>query len=54
VDVKASLDAIADIGYKGFILLEPLLPSRDLLADSAHNFAAYRKFAREVRSEPKR
>ncbi len=52
VDVKACLEAIADIGYKGFIVLEPLMPSRDLLADSARNLAAYRKFLQEVRGSP--
>jgi sugar phosphate isomerase/epimerase len=48
VNVSACLQAIADIGFHGFTVLETAAPSGDRLADAARNLGIYRKLMDRV------
>jgi L-ribulose-5-phosphate 3-epimerase len=43
VDVKGCLQAMADIGYTGFCILETAVPTGDRLADAATNLKLLRE-----------
>ena len=48
VKVGACLQAIADIGFRGFTMLETAVPSGNRLADAARNLGIYRKLMGDV------
>jgi L-ribulose-5-phosphate 3-epimerase len=50
VNVKACLQAIYDIGYTGFCVLETAAPTGDRLADAARNLQLLRAIEKRVRS----
>jgi sugar phosphate isomerase/epimerase len=49
VDVKACLEAIFDIGYTGFCVLETAAPTGDRVADAAKNLRFLRAIERRLR-----
>lgn len=49
VDVKGCLEAIFDIGYTGFCVLETAAPTGDRVADAAKNLALLRAIEKKIR-----
>lgn len=50
VDVRACLEAIYDIGYSGFCVLETAAPTGDRVADAAKNLQLLRAIEKQLRS----